>query len=283
MEPRRAERRRTTLKATEGACERFNRTLLSLLGALEEGQKPRWPEYIPELVFMYNNTVHSATGQTPSYLLFGWHPRLPLDMTLGILPEQPPPPTDWVRTHHQKLIFAHQKATEKLEVVRQRQKRGQDQSTLSNPLLPGERVLLRQRGAKGGGKLADYWEKVPHVVVSQPNSDLPVYVVRPETGEGGEKVLHRNLLRQCPVAYDPTVEGAAHVIPNQPESGQVGPLCGFVSLPGTATAPAGGAPLASTAGAPAQRTDLPPLPLGEAPLRRTGRTTQGQLPARYRL
>ncbi|KAJ8390458.1 hypothetical protein AAFF_G00103930 [Aldrovandia affinis] len=104
-----------------GVCEHFNRTLLSLLGTLEEGQKPRWTEYISELVFMYNNTMHSSTRQTPSYLLFGRHPRLPLDAMLGMASEQPPPQTDWVRRwlfrSHQKLSFAHQKAAEKLEVV----------------------------------------------------------------------------------------------------------------------------------------------------------------------
>ena len=236
-----------------GVCERFNRSLLSLLGTLEEGQKPRWPEYIAELMFMYNNTVHSATGQTPAYLLLGWHPRLPLDVTLGVPSEQPLPQTDWVRTHHQKLTFAHQRAAEKLETARQQQKRAHDQCPLSNPLLPGERVLLKQRGAKVGGKLADYWERIPHVVVSQPNTDLPVYVVKPEMGEGGEKVLHRNLMRQCPVAYTPKNDVT---VTNQPESQQVGPLWGLVSLPfpGTARPPAG------PAGPPAQVTEAPHRP-----------------------
>ncbi|KAJ8414248.1 hypothetical protein AAFF_G00051180 [Aldrovandia affinis] len=74
-----------------------------------------------------------------------WHPRLPLDVTLGTASEPPPPQIDRVRTHHQKLSFAHQKAAEKLEVARQHQKRAHDRCPLSSPLLPGERVLLRQR------------------------------------------------------------------------------------------------------------------------------------------
>ncbi|KAJ8414250.1 hypothetical protein AAFF_G00051200 [Aldrovandia affinis] len=40
-------------------------------------------------------------------------PRLPLDVALGTASEPPPPQIDRVRTHHQKLSFAHQKAAEK--------------------------------------------------------------------------------------------------------------------------------------------------------------------------
>ena len=45
----------------------------------------------------------------------------------GVPSEQPLPQTDWVRTHHQKLTFAHQRAAEKLETARQQQKQAHDQ------------------------------------------------------------------------------------------------------------------------------------------------------------
>ena len=46
----------------------------------------------------------------------------------------------------------------------------------------------------GKHKLANKWEDEPYIVLSQPNSDVPVYVVRKETGEGRERILNRNLL-----------------------------------------------------------------------------------------
>lgn len=141
---------------------------------------------------MYNNTVHCSTGQTPSYLLFGWHPRFPLDVTLGTQSEPAKPQTDWVKLHHSRL-----------ENARQQQKMNHDKCPMSTPLLPGERALLRQRGTKSGGKLSDVWESVPYVIVKQPNPDLPVFVVKPETGQGSEKVLHQNLMCPCPVNYNP--------------------------------------------------------------------------------
>ena len=44
-------------------------------------------------------------------------------------------------------------------------------------------------------KIADKWSQETYSVVSQPNSDILVYEVKPEVGRGRIKVLHRNLLR----------------------------------------------------------------------------------------
>ncbi|XP_073515516.1 uncharacterized protein [Phyllobates terribilis] len=54
-----------------GACERFNRTLLQMLRTLEQRQKERWTEFLPELMWAYNNRVHSTTGFTPYAMMFG--------------------------------------------------------------------------------------------------------------------------------------------------------------------------------------------------------------------
>ena len=39
-----------------GQTERFNKTLLSMLGTLDQANKSRWPEYISSLVYAYNCT-----------------------------------------------------------------------------------------------------------------------------------------------------------------------------------------------------------------------------------
>ena len=46
---------------------------------------------------------------------------------------------------------------------------------------------------KGKQKLADKWNSTLYIVSAQPNTDIPVFVVRAEDGSG-EKILHRNLL-----------------------------------------------------------------------------------------
>lgn len=66
---------------TDGSTERFNRTFLSMLRTCCNKDPKNWDKAIPSLRYAYNNTVHTATGFTPHYLLFGWKPidlRVPL-------------------------------------------------------------------------------------------------------------------------------------------------------------------------------------------------------------
>ena len=52
---------------------------------------------------------------------------------------------------------------------------------------------MRQTAFKGKHKLANKWESEPYIIISQPNKDIPVFLLRKENG-GGERTLHRNLL-----------------------------------------------------------------------------------------
>ena len=49
-------------------------------------------------------------------------------------------------------------------------------------------------GLKGKNKLADKWKKDFHLVVEQPNIEVPVYVVKREHVIGMRKLFHGNLL-----------------------------------------------------------------------------------------
>ena len=59
-----------------GMTERFNSTLLNMLGTLEDKSKENWKAFIPALAHAYNSTKHETTGLTPDFVMFGKHPRL---------------------------------------------------------------------------------------------------------------------------------------------------------------------------------------------------------------
>ena len=50
---------------TNGQCERFNSTLINMLGILPPKKKSEWKNHIGTLVHVYNCTRNSATGPQP--------------------------------------------------------------------------------------------------------------------------------------------------------------------------------------------------------------------------
>ena len=95
-----------------GCTERFNKTLLNMLGTLELDKKKDWKRYLAPLVHAYNSTIHDTTGFSPYYLKFGREPRLAVDVALG-LPELPGKqnPSKFVASLKKRLMEAYNLAT----------------------------------------------------------------------------------------------------------------------------------------------------------------------------
>ena len=71
---------------TYGQCERFNSTLINMLGMLPPEKKSEWKNHIGTLVHAYNCTRNSATGFSPYYVMYRRQPNLLVDVTLGLAP-----------------------------------------------------------------------------------------------------------------------------------------------------------------------------------------------------
>ena len=77
-------------------------------------------------------------------------------------------------------------------------KKQSDRRTRSTVLLPGDHVLVRYLTPRGGpGKIREFWEDEIHVVISRKKPESPVYDIKPESGRGKIRTLHRNLLLPC--------------------------------------------------------------------------------------
>lgn len=177
--------------------ERFNRTLLNMLGTLENQKKSHWWDYVKPLGHAYNCTKNETTGFTPYELMFGRQPRLPVDLAFGLpVNHQPGSHSQYVRNLKSQLEDSHRVATENAKKTANRNKARFDKYVVDSTLKEGDRVLVRNVRLRGKHKLADRWETDMYVVLRQ-SGDIPVYVVRPETRDGPQRTLHRDLLLPC--------------------------------------------------------------------------------------
>lgn len=180
-----------------GITERFNRTLLSMLRTLDQEKKYSWKEYLNPLCQAYNATRQASTGYSPYFLMFGYNPRLPVDVCLGVIPSNPSSegPADYAAKLRRQLEYAYKLVAAATAKASSQQKKGYDTKRVRGSLpLVGDRVLIRNVGLKGKHKLADRWRQEVYLVVEQPDSEIPVYTVLREDGKGTPRTLHRNML-----------------------------------------------------------------------------------------
>ena len=171
-----------------GACERFNRTLIRMLGTLPSEKKKSWPKFIGMMVLAYNATRHDSTGFSPFYLLFGRHPRLPVDNLFHR--ETKPQQVEDVR---EALRWAWGEASKQDAQSKLKNSKFYNRKVRGATLETGDRVLVKECAFDGPHKLKDRWSEDLFTVLGKPNPDIPVYKVRPESG-GRTRTLHRNLL-----------------------------------------------------------------------------------------
>ena len=181
---------------TNGQCERFNGTLLNMLGTLTPEQKKDWKSHVPALVHAYNCTRNPATGFSPYFLLFGREPRLPVDVEFGLQrggQRGSPGESNYISQLSRRLRFAHRKAKKMAQRQQARHRGLYDLKCRGAALSVGDLVLVKQTAWEGRHKIQDRWEGGEYHVVGQPTPGVPVYTVKSLAG-GKTKVLHRNLL-----------------------------------------------------------------------------------------
>ena len=188
-----------------GQCERFNSTLRNMLGTLSEEEKTDWKSYLGCMTHAYNCTKHTSTTYSPYYLMFGRHPRLPIDVEFGLPKSNSGDNSSksrYVQKLRRRLNYAFQKATKVANQQANKYKSSYDKSIRGPQLQEKDLVLVKIVAHKGRHKLQDKWEPEEYVVVEQPIAGTPVYRVQPVTG-GNINTLHRNLLLPLGVKLEP--------------------------------------------------------------------------------
>jgi len=139
---------------TNGLVERFNKTLCESLAKL--GQKEKWDENIPSVLFAYRTRKQDSTKIEPFYLTYGRKARLPTD-------DNDTPVTIIEHINHliNELPVVRSKAKLKIEKSQQHQKEYHDKKgKRKQEFQIGNKVLYYDaaKEKQWSGKLEDKWK-----------------------------------------------------------------------------------------------------------------------------
>ena len=259
---------------TNSQCERFNSTLINMLGTLPKEKKSEWKNHNGTLIHAYNCTWNSATGFSPYYLMYGRQPCLPVDVTLGLAPHTITElnTSKIVQKMEECTKWAQRKAEAFQAKEAQIHKWNYNKRGRAAALEVGDMVLVHVPTFEGHHKIQDRWENREYVVERWPYPDVPVYVICPRDGKGCSQTMHRNYLL-------PINSNMEHGEMDKPMT-WVGNTTSLTPVSPVDSAPADAGlsrmtPPSTVGGMPQGSPDWP------APLRCGTRTTQNWLPWRY--
>ncbi len=152
---------------SNGAVERCNRTLLSMLRTVVSEQQNDWDDHLPAALCAYRSTPHASTGVSPHKMVYGVEMTLPMDLMLGDTgPKQPEQecPYEYVEWIKDSLCHAHSRARKTLKTSAKRQHRGYGEPNRIVRFQHGEWVWRAY--PHQGGKLR-YTNRGPWLVLAK--------------------------------------------------------------------------------------------------------------------
>ena len=201
----------------DGLVERFNRTLLDMLATSVQDHPFDWESHLRKVCMAYNTSVHSTTGYTPFFFMFGREARLPVDLMYGTGNQEDQPVSEYVCQMKESLVEAYGRVREKTQASQKRQKEFYDQRVHGEPHTPGDLVWLHSTVIPQGQckKFHHPWIG-PFKIVKQ--TSQATYRIQGLHGKRVRKIVHFDRLKPCtpgtrfandtPLTTDPHIQDA---------------------------------------------------------------------------
>ena len=181
---------------SDGMVERFNRTLVAMLGAFVNSNHTDWDEQLQYVMMAYRSTEHESTGFTPNLCMLGRETTCPLDIVYAMPSSIKAVPVNrWVWELQDRLETAHAQVRQNTGESMKRQKRHHDGRLSFETFDTGEKVYVFFPVKRVGcsSKLTSYW-KGPFTILDK-LSDVTYKV---NCGKGGlEQVIHCDRIKKA--------------------------------------------------------------------------------------
>ena len=178
---------------SNGAVERCNQTLGSLLRKLAQERTGDWDNHLSLVRFQYMTAEHRSTGYSPFYLQFGRDPRTPRLTERAENAGRPPDENSWVERLTRELEEAHTAVAEREEKTKRRRQELSHRSAHIVHYKAGDMVFQRCPPKPGqAGKLQPRWDG-PYIVVECRQGD--VYLIKKADNFRRRYVRHHDYLK----------------------------------------------------------------------------------------
>jgi hypothetical protein len=180
----------------DGLVERFNRTLLDMLATAARRHPFSWEDHIRKVCMAYNTSVHSSTGFTPFYLMFGREAKLPIDLMYGTGDNKDMTTIEYATQLKKGLDEAYSCAREKLAASHERRKEHYDKRVHGQPFADGDLVWLHSTVIPPGQsrKLHHPWTGPYKILEKISDSDYKIKGLR---GRKQCRIVHFDRLKLC--------------------------------------------------------------------------------------
>ena len=185
----------------DGMVERFNRTLKSMLRKRVAQFGAQWDKNLSGILWAYRNTPHEATGEKPSFLLFGWDCKSPTEA--AFMPPEDVTPTS-VADYREELMLnlslARKSALENIRRSQRKYKLQYDGKTNPYQYQIGDWILIRFPSDETGKlrKLSRPWHGPYRITACDQTNVTAVKVYFPR--EDAIRV-HQNRVKPCPDGF----------------------------------------------------------------------------------
>ena len=129
---------------TDGLVERFNRTLANMLSSYTNSQQTDWDVHIPSCLFAYRTAPHASTDESPFYLMYLRHCKMPEDIQWIEPQSQYLDIPDYKIVMLERLKIAYDKAGLKMKYNQETMKENYDRKTKDHTFEIGDNVLIHQ-------------------------------------------------------------------------------------------------------------------------------------------
>ena len=185
----------------DGAVERFNRTLKTILRKHAAKFGCQWDRFLPGVLWAYRNTPHTSTGEKPSFLLYGVDCRSPTEAAfLPTTEVHPMEASDYREELMLSLSSARQLTASCIQKAQGKYKKQYDRKARKSTLRLGDWILVRFPQDESGRwrKLSRPWHG-PYRVTDRTDPDITcVKVYHPQDGP---ICVHQSRVCPCPEEF----------------------------------------------------------------------------------